>query len=183
MGDLLEYWLDEMDASREEAVDEHLLGCGDCAASLRELLDLGSRVRTCARRGLIRVVVTQGFVDRLATRGLRLREYRVPKNGSVRCTVAPDDDLVIARLEVPLLGVERLDLHLLGIEGHRVVLADIPFEEASGEVLLAPHVGGLRSLPESTNRIQVHSIESGTSRMLGEYTFHHTPWRQPESST
>jgi hypothetical protein len=182
-GELLEYWLDEMDARREETVEEHLLGCGDCAGSLQDLLDLGSRVHSCAEQGLIRVVVTQGFVDRLAARGLRLREYRVPRNGSVRCTIAPDDDLVITRLEVPLLGVERLDLHLLGIEGDSLVLADIPFEEESGEVLLAPHVGGLRSLPESTNRIEVHSVQSGTSRMLGEYTFHHTPWRRQESST
>lgn len=40
---------------------------------------------------------------------MRIREYRLPPNGSVNCTVAPDDELLVTRLEAPLEGVERLD--------------------------------------------------------------------------
>jgi len=43
-------------------------------------------------------------LDGLAERKVRLREYRVPRNGSVNCSVAPEDEMVIARLDVPLGG-------------------------------------------------------------------------------
>ena len=103
------------------------------------------------RAGAVHAVVADAFVKRLAAQGLRLREYRVPHNGSVYCTVAPDDDLLITRLDAPLAGVERLDVELLGVEGAgRERLRDVPFDAAAGEVVLAARMERMRALPAST---------------------------------
>jgi len=174
---LLEYWLRELDDREESRIEEHLLGCDDCSAALEQLIHLGGAIRTCVRDGLVRVVVTDIFVWRLAARGLHVREYRVPHNGSVHCTVAPEDNLVIARMKVPLEGVERVNLVLSGVEGEgEEMLRDVPFDAAAGEVLLAPRVDHLRALPASTARIRVIAVEHGGERLAGEYTFIHSPW-------
>jgi hypothetical protein len=106
---------------------------------------------------------------------LRLREYRVPRDGSVHCTVAPDDDLLISRLQAPLAGVERLDL--VTREGDATErLNDIPFSAAAGEVVLVPRVDRIRALRESTATMWLIAVEQGGERVLGEYRFFHTPW-------
>jgi hypothetical protein len=174
---LLPYWLGELDRDREEQVDEHLLGCGECAAQLEELIDLGGEIRACVQRGVVSAVVTDAFLRRLASDWVRVREYRVPRNGSVHCTVSPDDDVVVARMEAPLSGVERLDVVMLGVEdASQVTMHDVPFDPAAGEVVLLPNVDDLRALPACTQRMQLVAVEAGASRLLGEYGFIHTPW-------
>jgi hypothetical protein len=176
---LLEYWLGELDRDHQEQVDEHLLGCGPCAGTMEELLDLGGEIRACVQRGAVRAVVTDAFLWRLAADWVRVREYRVACNGSVQCTVAPADDVVAARLEVPLAGVGRLDLVLFDIEGAgREVVRDVPFDPAAGEVVLLPDVESLRALPASTVRMQLVAVEGAATRVVGEYTFLHTPWAE-----
>lgn len=174
---LAEYWLGELDEAREAPLEEHMLGCGHCSAALQELADLGGGIRALVREGAVHAVVTGAFLQRLADAGLRLREYRVPVNGSVNCTVAPDDDLVVAHLEVPLAGVERVDLIILGVEPDgRERLQDIPFDPAAGEVVLAPRIAILRASPAATARMQVVAVARDGERVIGEYTFNHTPW-------
>ena len=176
---LSEYWLGELDEAREAPEEEHLLGCGHCSAALQALADLGGGIRALVRSGAVRAVVSGAFVERLAAAGLRLREYRVPRDGSVNCTVAPEDDLLIARLEAPLAGVEQVDLVLVnfGPEGRERV-RDIPFDSATGEVILAPRTDALRAAPALTASAQVVAVDRDGERVIGEYTFHHTPWKE-----
>jgi hypothetical protein len=174
---LLEYWLGELDEAREGQLDEHLLGCGRCSADLQSLVDIASGVRSAVRAGAVRTVITDEFVRRLAAQGLRLREYRVPHNGSVYCTVAPDDDLLISRLDAPLAGVERLDVELDGGEAHHVErLRDVPFDAGAGEVVIAQQMDRIRALPASISRVRLLAVEAGGERVVGEYMFNHTPW-------
>lgn len=174
---LLEYWLGELDEAREDQLDEHLLGCGHCSANLQRLVDLAGGVHAAVRTGAVGAVLTDTFVKRLAAQGLRLREYRVPHNGSVNCTVAPEDDLLIARLDAPLAGVERLDVERVGGGGERLeYLRDVPFDAAAGEVILSERMERLRALPASTLRIRLLAVAPSGERLVGEYTFHHTPW-------
>lgn len=174
---LAEYWLGELDAAREAELDEHLLGCGHCSGALQALADLGDGVRALVGAGAVRAVVTDAFLQRLAAAGLKVRQYRVPLNGSVECTVAPEDDVMVARLEAPLAGVARLDIDLLGTEGKaRERLADVPFDPAAGEVILTPHIASIRALPAGTSRIRLVAVAPDGERLLGEYTFNHTPW-------
>ena len=179
---LLAYWLGELDEAREAALDKHLLGCGHCSSSLQGLVDLAGEVRAAVRAGAVHAVLADAFVKRLAAQGLRLREYRVPHNGSVYCTVAPDDDLLITRLDAPLAGVERLDVELLGVEGAgRERLRDVPFDAAAGEVVLAARMERMRALPAATVRMRLLAVAPSGERLVGEYTFHHTPHRPGDS--
>ena len=174
---LVEYWLDELDEGQEGLLDEHLLGCGQCSANLQSLVDIAGGVRAAVRAGAVHAVLTGAFVERLAAQGLRLREYRVPPNGSVHCTVAPDDDLLITRLDAPLAGIERLDVETSGGEGAGSErMRDVPFDAAAGEVVLAMRMERMRALPESTVRIRLVTVAPSGERVVGEYTFNHTPW-------
>jgi hypothetical protein len=175
-GTLLEYWLGELDAERDEQIDEHLLGCSHCSANLQSLVELSGEVREAVRAGALKAVLTSAFVQRLAAQGLRLREYRVPHNGSVHCTVAPDDDVLITRLDAPLTGVERLDLERVGTSGGGVErLSDVPFDAAAGEVIFTLPMERVRALPETIVRVRLVAVTPSSERTVGEYALHHTP--------
>lgn len=176
---LLDYWLDGAASSeRVDAIDEHLMACDECGRTLDELIALGDGVRAAFRAGALASVTTAAFVQRLADQGLRLREYRVAAGGSVDCSVAPDDDLLVSRLEVALGGVRRLDAVVAsslapGVQ-HR--LEDVPFDPRTGEVIWLPKIAAVRLEPANTLRVTLLSVEEGGTRELGRYAFHHRPW-------
>jgi hypothetical protein len=175
---LLEYWLGELDEAQEARLDEHLLGCGHCSGNLQSLVDLAGEVRAAVRAGAVDAVLTGAFVKQLGAQGLRLREYQVPHNGSVYCTVAPEDDLLITRLDAPLAGVERLDVERSGEAGAGVErLHDVPFDAAAGEVVYTIRMGRIRALPATTLRVRLLAMSPSSERVVGEYTFHHSPHR------
>ncbi len=176
-GTLIQYWLGELDPQQEEGVERHLLGCASCSSELQQWVELGAALRALARSGAVATVVSGEFVARIARRGLRVREYRVPCNGSVHCTVAPDDDVLISRLAAPLAGVVRLDL-IAADEGAAAAtrLTDIPFRADAGEVVLVPPIERIRALPPSTSRMRLVAVDDGRERVLGEYAFIHRPW-------
>jgi anti-sigma factor RsiW len=176
---LVEYWLGELDPPREEMVERHLLGCASCSGELQQIVELGDGLRALARSGTVATVVSAQFAERLVQRGLRLREYRVPRNGAVHCTVAPDDDVLIARLAAPLADVAQLDL-IVSEPGDAAPtrLRDIPFRADAGEVVLAPPIEHIRALPASTSWVRLVAVEGERERerILGDYTFIHRPW-------
>jgi hypothetical protein len=176
---LLAYWLGELDESAEVQLDEHLLGCSMCTGQLQSLVDLGQGICRLVQHGRLRSVVADALPKQLAEAGFRVREYQVPRNGSVHCTIAPDDDVVIARLQAPLADVRRLDLLFVYPEGQgQERVEQVPFNAAAGEVLVMPGNDMLRSLPSCTMRMQLFAADQDTDRLIGEYTFHHTPWKE-----
>lgn len=175
---LLDYWLHDSDTATTDAVDEHLMQCDACGQVLDGLVALGNGVRVAFRAGDVAMVTSGDLVQRLTAQGLKVREYRLPHNGSVNCTVAPEDELLVSRLEAPLQGIERLDaLAQLSIEPdvqHR--LHDIPFDPQAGEVLYVPKLTEVRHLPAHTLTVTLLAVESGGAREVGRYTFRHRPW-------
>ena len=171
---LVEYWLGELPDDAEAAVDEHILGCGHCSARLGGLVALAGGIREAFRRGGLQAVVGDAFVRRLAEQGLRVREYRVPRNGAVDCTVTPEDDLVVSRLEAPLAGVSRLDVvvHAPGLPAE--VQQDVPFDAERGEVVYASNTTELRAAPSLRLRLELIAVDDSGRRVIGEYTFNHT---------
>ena len=171
---LLAYWFGELDEAAQARVDEHLLGCGPCSDSLAELVALGDAVRAVFAQGAVRAFVTDAFVKRLVGHGMRVREYRVARNGSVNCTVAPDDDCVVAHLEAPLAGVKRVDAisYIAGTPAE--VSRDIPFDAASGEVVTLPPIAWLRTMPSHRQRVRLVAVDESGERVIGEYTFNHS---------
>jgi hypothetical protein len=175
---LLDYWLHDTDPATTDALDEHLMQCDECGQALDDLMALGDGVRAAFRAGAVSGVTSDAFLQRLVAQGLRVREYRLSHNGSVNCTVAPEDELLVAHLEAPLEGVERLDavvqFSLQPDLTHR--LDDIPFDARTGEVLWVPKLDAVRHFPAHTAQVTLLSVRSGDTHELGRYTFRHRPW-------
>ena len=175
---LLDYWLHDSDAAATEAIDEHLMQCEACGRALDDLVALGDGVRAAFRSGAVSAMASDAFLKRLVDHGVQVREYRLPPNGSVNCTVGPDDELLVAHLETPLQDVDRLDAVVtLSFEPdvqHR--LQDVPFDARAGEVLWMPKFGLVRNAPAHTAEVTLLSVDAGGANELGRYTFHHQPW-------
>jgi hypothetical protein len=167
---LLAYWAGELDAAAEAEIERHYLGCDECSARLAEIEALASGVRRAFSGGHVGAVLAPAFVEKMRAAGLRLREYHVPCNGSINCTVAPEDDILLSRLQAPLAGVRRIDLLT---EGAR--LADVPFDAQAGEVVVTPGTQFVRTLPAHRQVMRLVSVEEGGDRVLGDYTFDHSP--------
>lgn len=170
---LLDYWIGDLPPAQQEAVDLHLLACDACGAQVDEIAALAAGVRSAFDEGRVHAFVPPAFIDRLGERGVRVRRYRIPRNGSVNCTVTPDDDLLATTLEVPLEGVTRLDA-VSDVEGTSQVVRDIPFDASQGVVVMVPPTAMVRGLPSHVMRVKLLSIEDGRERELGTYTFNHT---------
>ena len=173
---LTDYWLGLLAETEETAIDEHLLGCDQCGARLREVIALAEGIRRVARQGTLRMVVSDAFLQRAVDNGSRVREYAPPPGGSVHCTVTADDDLVVGRLAADLRGATRLDLCVCderGVEQSR--LLDIPYQPGAAGVVWHESIAFMKAAPTMTLVARLVAFDdAGHERLLGEYTFHHT---------
>jgi len=174
---LTAYWLGELDAADESELEEHVFGCAECGSRLRHLVQLGDGIKRAIRDGNLYAVLTAPFIRRLQEAGVRVREYRLQPGDSVLCTVKPDDDLVVAHLHAPLQNVHRLDVVFHDVTaGTSWRFEDVAFDPAADEVVLAPNVTELRRFTFVTQRVQLFAVENATERVIGEYTFNHSPY-------
>jgi hypothetical protein len=173
---LADYWLGALAGREEGAVEEHLLGCGQCGARLREVIALAEEVRKLARGGSLQMVVSDAFLKRAAEEGLRVREYAPPPGGSVQCTVTAEDDILIGRLAANLNAAKRVDLCICDDRGiEQIRLTDIPFNSAAGSVAFQQPITYAKAAPSETLIARLVAFDdSGSERLLGEYTFNHT---------
>jgi hypothetical protein len=174
---LLAYWLGELDDAGAEAVEEHLFRCDACGARLRELIQLGGAVRKALLKGEFGTVVTHSFTRRMQAAGVRIREYHLEPGGSVNCTIAPEDDLVISHLRAEVGDERQIDLVVDDGDGgstHRC--RHIAFNAGTGEVTFIPPVGLLRKLGKDRQRLRLMAVDKSSERLLGEYTFNHSPY-------
>lgn len=173
---LMDYWLATLSASDDEAVEQHLMMCDECGDRLREVIALAERLRTLARSGSLQVVISEPFLGHVAQTGLRVRQYAPPRGGSVQCTVAADDDLLVARLVVDLTTASRVDLSWCGPEGMELQrMADIPIRADAGGVICQQSITWAKASPTSTMIARLVAVDDeGAERVLGEYTFNHT---------
>ena len=95
----LDWWAGQLVPSERRRLEAHLLACDECAARLRVAGALADGVRTLVAHGRVPTVLTPGVLERLRREGRKVREYRVARGGAVHCTVAPGDDVLVARLD------------------------------------------------------------------------------------
>jgi hypothetical protein len=172
---LADYWFGELPESEQDHVEEHLLGCHDCSRVLGELVAIGDGVGRLIHQGALHVVVSPSFLDAASRRGLRVREYRVPPGGGVACTVTAEDDLVITRLQGDFSGVTRLDL-VAQTEGQpEERVEDLPVNPSAHELIVVQAMPALRAMGSNVTRMRLVASEPAGDRVLGEYTFAHTP--------
>jgi len=167
---LVDYWFGELPPGEEEAFEDHLFGCAECTAKLEELAALGAAVRAAWKAGAVRAVISHALYEAMKKEGLRLREYNMVPGGSVDCTIAAADDFVVSHLAAPLSGVQRVDL-VTDVERFE----DVPFDAAAGEVLMIPAPAVLKRSGAFTLHVQLVAVEQAGERVLGDYTFEHTP--------
>ena len=173
--ELLAYWLGELDQTRESRLDEHLLACSACSDRLRAIVALGAALRGQLLAGDFGFVLPPAFVGRIKATGLRVREYDLEPGGSVSCTIAPDDDLVVAHLRAPLRGVRRLDFVLHDPRSGTLRVSDVAFDPAADSVTMVPSVPYLRTLRHEQQRVRLVAVEGVEERVIGDYTFNHFP--------
>jgi putative zinc finger protein len=173
---LMDYWLAALPAAEEEAVEEHLMSCDGCGDRLREVIALAEGLRALARSGSLQVVISDQFVKRAVETGLRVREYAPPRGEGVQCTVAVDDDLLVARLAADLSTASRVDLSWCDPQGvERQRMADIPVRSDTGNVICQQSITWAKASPTCSMTARLLAVdEEGEERLLGEYTFHHT---------
>jgi anti-sigma factor RsiW len=176
---LAAYWLGELPAAEAEEAEEHFFACEACAGMLEWLAELADGVRTAVRAGALGMVVTQPFVEAMKRAGMRLREYRTDSGMTTHCTIRADEDAVISRIRAPLTGVTRVDM-VTGIEVRDVAQGDVraedvPFDATSGEVIFIPPPAALKKMPAHTIRVKLLAVEGAGERVIGDYTFAHTP--------
>ena len=176
---LLEWWTGEVQAPDRRFVEEHLLGCGSCAARARALSALGEGVASLVRRGRLQTVVTAEVVEQMRREGRKVREYRVDAGGGVQCTVAPDDDFLVARLQARLEAGDRLDLLSRIDDGPEFRVPDLPCISGALEVIVAEPVDEIGARPAHVQRLRLVAVGAAGERLIGEYTFNHTPWPGP----
>ena len=170
---MLAYWFAE-DVATEALAEEHLMGCAHCSARLEKLLQLGDGIRQAIRDGKFHGVFSNAFLGHLRANGVRVREYHLQAGGSVACTIAPDDDLVVSHLRAPLADVQRLDLVFLDLaSGQELRMADVAFDPAAEEIVLAPNSHALRALGSASQQLRLMAVTDGSEREIGRYTFNH----------
>ena len=172
---LVDYWFGDLDGPDLDRVEEHLLECDACGSVLRSLVATGDGVRRLAHAGAFTVVVSPLFLETASRQGLRVREYRVPAGGRVDCTVTAEDDLLVGRLQGDFRGVARLDIVVQVEDGPEFRVFDVPVSPSSPELIMAQAMPAARAMPSSTTRMRLLAREDGGDRLVGEYTFAHTP--------
>jgi hypothetical protein len=173
---LMDYWLGALSDAAEGSVEEHLMACDPCGGRLHQAIALAEGLRRLARSGSLAVVVSDRFVKHAADTGLRVREYALARGEALPCTVAADDDLLVARLAVELRAASRVDLSwcdLRGVEQWR--MTDIPIDADAGSVVCQQSITWAKAAPSGSMIARLLAVdETGAERLLGEYTFNHT---------
>jgi len=173
---LSEYWLEELTETDEDRVEEHLFACEACSRGLQSMVQLIEAIRGLTRKGLLQVIVSEPFLERLRAEGLNIRQYQVHPGGGVACTITDTDDLVIARLAADLTGAQRVDISRCDAQGREHLrIRDIPLISTRNEVVFSERTDLLRALGPDVLRVRLIAVEDTQERILGEYTFNHTP--------
>lgn len=173
---LADYWLGLLSHADEESVELHLLECDACGDTLGSIIRFCETLRRLAQSHDLDVVVGEGFIEEAERRGRRIRPYDASPGDTVPCTIAADDDLLIARLAADLSAARRVDLSFrdpTGVERRR--MSDVPVSADAGRVILQQSAVFAKESPSTTMVIRMLDVgPGGDERVLGEYTFQHT---------
>ena len=172
--ELVDYWRGELDADREEAVEQAVFEDARVARRLQAIADLEDRLRALVAQGGLQAVVSTGTLDALAAAGLDLRTYVIDPGQVVPCSIA-SEDLTVVRLRGEWPEDEPIDITVEGtLEGAGSMtdrIEDVPVDRRSGEIVLVFPGDRIRMLPRSRFRYLV----TAGDRELGEFGMDHTP--------
>ena len=177
LGQLVDYWLDELAPAAEAATEEHLFGCAACSQRLQWIAEVAGASRDLLRRGRVPLALTSALLARLEQDGARIRHHHVDAGGYTHCTAGPDDDLIALTLRGDFRADERVDLvYQEGPDFLRERRMDVPVDRVHGQVTLVERGDAVRALPAQRLRVELYGVGPTGERAIGEYTLLHAPW-------
>jgi hypothetical protein len=169
---LVALWAAELSEDEAAPIDEHLFACDRCAARSEELARLVGGLRE-----LIPLVISHALRDRLVQSGKRVRVLSVEPDISERAQFTPEVDVFVFALRGDLSRAERVDVEMVSASGSpRYHLEQVPFDRATGEVLVACQARYEGMFPANDPVFRVHAIVGGERKHVGDYVVQHV-WR------
>lgn len=177
---LLDYWSGDLPAGDAGELEEHLFACEACAGRLAGIEELAASIRRLTETGRFRAAVAPSLVDLLDARGLRIRTYRPPAGGSIPCTSAAKDQLLVARLAADLGGATRVDVAVCDERwAERERQADVPFDRRRGEVVFAERTDRPELRTAHVVRLRLLAVGLAGEREIGTFALEHDPGELP----
>ena len=173
--------LDEVDDVEAAEIEEHVLACSSCAATLEHLLGIGGAVREVVRTGQLAFPVSGALVTELEGAGLVSRSYRLAADQVVPCAVGGEDIYTLTTLEADLRGVRQVDVVRIAF-GTSARMTDVPFDATQGLVSYVSRADVLRTLPSARIALALFAVEASGERKLAEYFLDHTGFGAPDPS-
>jgi hypothetical protein len=159
--EIVAYWANDLPAAELDRLDEHFMGCAACSEASARVAVLVNAMRT----------IIPPFIDHAALEALRARGYRIKEN-----FLRPDDrrpavfeaaiDLLIHKLAgLDLASATRVALVMTVEETGDVFLDEpsVPFDRASGEILIACQQHFASFPPNIVVQVHVHGAAGAES--------------------
>jgi hypothetical protein len=173
-GELADYWTTDISDADAERIETHVFECARCARLLAEAEQLRAGIGALALEGGFQAFVTDGFLNRLARDGVRVRTYALNPGDSIRCSAWADDEVMVARLRADFTGIAAVDAEMQLPTGepwgHST---DVPVREGATELVLALPATRVRSAPEGPMRLTLRASGSSSGTVIAEYVFNH----------
>ena len=160
---LLRYFFADLAADEERVVEEHVLGCDACGATIDRWTGLRQSIEALIGDAEIPFPVTPLLVAKLGS--LITRRYALRPGETVACMVTAADRFTLTTLTADLRDVTRVDFE---VGGH--LIEDIAFDRHAGEVNFVATGETLRRMPT----MQLHLRLLTGDRVLGAYVLDHT---------
>ena len=130
-------------------------------------------IRTTVQSAEIGGFVTDGFLNRLAREGVRVRTYSLSPGAVVPCAVWDDDELMALRLRADFVSGASEFTMTQRVAGTEVIRATAPVAASSpGEIHYLLPAAWVRQLPVVEVEILLTAHEGGEERPIGSYTPH-----------
>lgn len=180
--ELAAHWNGELDEARSLEIDEHVFSCDRCEARLAWVAALGEGVVSTLREGGVAFEASGALLNCMARDRLLTRQYTLRPGETVACTVAPDDDFLVAILLLPtgavssMAGDMRVDLELRQGDGPRQRLEDVPVDVTRSCVVATLPAHFTHADPSELRRLRLFRIDedADAEEELAAYTLDHT---------
>ena len=130
---LAAYWLDELEQTEVDAVEEHVFGCEACAAALSK-----TRAVMAGVRAMLPPVITGQRLRELQVDTPALKQVEVPPGGSAVVEFGAGEALFALHLQADLARAERVDFSVEAKAGGPTLYEQTgaPFDAQSGTVIV-----------------------------------------------
>lgn len=154
IGQLVDYWTNELDDAALATVEEHLFGCASCTAAMERV----QRVIGAFRSGLPPVITTTQLAE-LRIQSLAMEENTFVPGERQQITFPANLDLMIHHLGgLSLQDAERVSLTVRSESSGIVIHEDpiAPFDRERGEILIACQKHFVAFPPDIVVDVRVH---------------------------